>query len=176
MNESDPYTGIVRNWDSVENQMNIILADISSNPSDWESNHITTAGWSPAGNENPDPNSGYSVNVPNPPGTDPTTARNHFILYLLSDVQTPTLHTSAIGSYRINATVDTIDVAGCTAKVRFWMSNTMNQASFGQFANDFPFTLFDMEPQVMWWEWTEEIRFNSSAGTYEVINNSSGWE
>ena len=53
-----------------------------------------------------DPRVGYEGLVTSPFGTDPTTAKNEYIIYILTRIQTDKLHTSSIGSYRIAATVD----------------------------------------------------------------------
>jgi outer membrane protein OmpA-like peptidoglycan-associated protein len=164
MEETDPYTVLVRGWQPVIDGQAWLLNHLEQHAADWAARHRTTPGWRP-GMTGHDP-AAASNSVPNPPGTDPTTCRNAFLPYaggeaakillgptgqLLPRIETWELHTCAIGSFVLRATVDAIDQAAGTATVNIWMQNEMSQASFGRFA-DYA-VLSGQATQYMWWHW-----------------------
>jgi hypothetical protein len=71
-------------------------------------------------------------------------------------IQTFELYTCSIGSFGVYATVNNIDCGAQTAEINFWMYNSMDQGSFGDYADHPAFSLSGMERQVMWWHWTEQ--------------------
>lgn len=105
---NDEYTAIVRDWESVVKNVNIIKNIVYRNNDIWRKKHTTTKSWRPNMNGQFDSNKGYYHIETSPNGTDPNTAKTHFILYNLTFIQTKTLHTSAIGSFHIFATLDSI--------------------------------------------------------------------
>ncbi|EOR94494.1 hypothetical protein ADIARSV_2340 [Arcticibacter svalbardensis MN12-7] len=170
MPESDSYTNLVRAWQPVIDGLNTIKADAAADCATWAASHRTDASWHAGMTKPPvtDPNA-YPLWVNSPPGTDPDTCRNAFILYVGTmfpgpAMQTTDLYTCSIGSFGLYVTVDTIDCAAHTATLRVWMYNTMDQASFGAFASHPAFTLSGMEPQYMWWNWDEEITWTGTSG------------
>lgn len=189
MDSSDDYTTIVRAWQPVIDAVSAIKQNIASDCATWESSHWTDSSWQPGMTDPPatDPN---AVNefVPSPPGTDPDTCRNAFILYqgsravgilgggLSQPIQTWELYTCSIGSFNIYVTVDMIDCATNTATLNIWMYNAMSQRSFGRFASHPAFRLSGMEKQYMWWNWTETISW-TGAGTVTTVvpPDSSDW-
>lgn len=175
MPEKDSYTSIVRKWEPVISEVENIKAAVAADPLTWKKDHSTSQGWAPGWNEIGDPREGYFSDVDSPPGTDPNTARNEFIKYLIFEIATDKLHTSAIGSFRMHATVDDVDMSNCTATINIWMSNTMDRASFGQFA-DHPLVAFSsMETQHMWWNWKEKIVFDGSGNYTAPAGGGGGW-
>ena len=161
MGENDEYTTIVRNWESVKNQLPIIKSRVARAPRIWSASHTTSPTWRPQMRYGFDPRSGYEVLVSSPPGTDPITARNQYIIYWFTTIRTDSLHTSAIGSYRLAATVDTVTFNPCRATINIWMYNEMSRRSFGQYANHWYFRGRPMPSQFMWWNWKERIKFDS---------------
>jgi outer membrane protein OmpA-like peptidoglycan-associated protein len=165
MEETDPYTVLVRGWQPVIDGQAWLLTHLEQNAADWAARHRTTPGWR-AGTTGHDP-AAASNSVPHPPGTDPTTCRNAFLPYvageavrrnpllpfgpLLPRIETWELHTCAIGSFVLRATVDAIDEAAGTATVSIWMQNEMSRASFGRFADQA--VLSGQQIQYMWWHW-----------------------
>lgn len=158
MPDSDNYTRIVRTWQPVIDAVNQAKADLEANCTDWSSNHMTDPSWTPGRTDPPvtDPNA-HRIWVASPPGTDPTTCRNAFIVYVSSgrNIQTFELYTCSIGSFGIYATVNSIDCTAGTAEMNIWMYNAMDQGSFGRYASHPLFSLSGMERQYMWWNWTE---------------------
>jgi hypothetical protein len=180
MPENDNYTRIVRRWQPVIDAVNEARADLHANCANWSASHMTDASWRPGMTKPPvtDPNA-HGKWVPSPPGTDPTTCKNAFIPYTTSKasrfiplpglpplppVQTFELYTCAIGSFGIYVTVNSIDCAAQTAQMKIWMYNTMDQTSFARFASHWAFSLSKMQPQYMWWNWTESWGSSSSGG------------
>ena len=180
MPESDNYTAIVRAWQPVIDGLTSIKANIASDCATWAASHRTDTSWHAGMTKPPvtDPNA-YPLWVSSPPGTDPDTCRNAFILYQGSrigmgpPIQTLDLYTCSIGSFGLYVTVDSINCASHTATIRVWMYNTMDQASFGRFASYFP--LSGMEPQYMWWNWDEEISWTGAGVTTAPERGSSDW-
>jgi len=145
---------------------------------------MTDSSWTPGMTDPPvtDPNA-HGIWVSSPPGTDPETCRNAFIVYvttkanpLMPTVQTFELYTCSIGSFGIYATVNTIDCAAKTAQMNIWMYNAMDRGSFGRYASHPVFALSGMERQYMWWNWTESHSWGPS-GTPSggPGGGSSGW-
>jgi hypothetical protein len=179
MPEGDNYTTIVRGWQPVIDGLNSIKSNISSDCAAWAASHRTDSSWHAGMTKPPvtDPNA-YPLWVSSPPGTDPETCRNAFILYQSSrlvgpSVQSMDLYTCSIGSFGLYVTVDSINCTSHTATIRVWMYNTMDQSSFGRFASYFP--LSGMEPQYMWWNWDEEISWTGAGVTTAPESGSSDW-
>ena len=165
MEESDPYTVLVRGWQPVIDGQAWLLTHLEQNTAEWAAGHRTTSGWSP-GTTGFDP-AAASKYVAHPPGTDPTTCTNAFLPYvggeavrnnpwvpfgqLLPRIETWELHTCAIGSFALRATVDAINEAAGTATVNIWMQNEMSRTSFGRFADKA--VLSGQATQYMWWHW-----------------------
>ncbi|WP_148311598.1 hypothetical protein [Amycolatopsis japonica] len=162
MEESDPYTVLVRGWQPVIDGEAWLLNHLEQNAAEWDTRHRTTPSWSP-GMTGHDP-AAASNSVPHPPGTDPATCRNAFIPYvagevgrglagpvgpLLPRIETWELHTCAIGSFVLRATVDAIDQTAGTATVNIWMQNEMSRSSFGRFASRA--VVSGQATQYMWW-------------------------
>ena len=167
MGETDAYTSRVRKWDAVRRQVDVIKSEIARNSGDWALRHTTSKTWTPMMRYGFDPRSGYEHLVVSPVGTDPKTARNAYVVYTLTGVQTDSLYISAIGSFRIAATVDEISLKKCSATVRIWMYNEMSRRSFGRYAGHPYFSWRPMHSQYMWWNWTERIHFNKKG---EVVD------
>jgi hypothetical protein len=162
MPASDNYTRIVQRWQPVRDAVAQAKADVETNCSTWDTSRRTTSSWRP-GMTNPpvaDPNA-HAIWVHSPPGTDPTTCRNAFIVYKASGIQTFDLYTCSIGSFGIYVTVNNIDCVAKTAELNIWMYNAMSRRSFGRFAQYFP--LSGMETQYMWWNWTVPHSWGSAA-------------
>lgn len=170
MEESDPYTVLVRGWQPVIDGEAWLLNHLEQNAAEWDTRHRTTPSWSP-GMTGHDP-AAASNSVPHPPGTDPTTCRNAFIPYvagevgrglagpvgpLLPRIETWELHTCAIGSFVLRATVDAIDQTAGTATVNIWMQNEMSRSSFGRFASRA--VVSGQATQYMWWHWRVKHRW-----------------
>ncbi|MEV4053834.1 OmpA family protein [Amycolatopsis sp. NPDC049688] len=169
MEETDPYTVLVRGWQPVIDGQAWLLTHLEQNATDWAARHRTTPGWRP-GTTGHDP-AAASNPVNNPPGTDPTTCSNAFLPYLAGEaarrnpwqplplprIETWELHTCAIGSFVLRATVDAIDQAAGTATVNIWMQNEMSRKSFGQFAK--LAVLSGQATQYMWWHWRVQHRW-----------------
>ncbi len=148
---------------------------VAKSPKDWKEKHMTSQNWRPSTRYSPDPNNGWNNLVESPEGTDPNTARNNFILYMLFGIQTSELYTSAIGSFRIIATADNIDLLKCHATINVWMYNEMSRRSFGRFANYFVFRYRPMASQFMWWNWKETFKFDSLGNIVEDNSVERGW-
>ena len=175
MGEDDEYTTIVRNWDVVQNMVTLIKKDISLNPDKWEKHHKTSPSWKPSMAYVIDPNSGWERLVLSPPGTDPGTARENFEIYFWTEEETDELHTSAIGSFSIMATVSEIDVSKCTATANIWMYNEMSERSFGRFAEHWYFRHRPMASQFMWWNWKTSFEFDGEGGFVDVKEANNEW-
>ena len=173
MDSSDNYTRIVRTWRPVIDAVNRAKANLEANCANWQANHMTDPSWRPGMTDPPvtDPNA-HGIWVASPPGTDPDTCKNAFIIYVtsslispLAGVQTFELYTCSIGSFGIYATADSIDCAAKTARINIWMYNAMDQGSFGKYASHPAFALSGMERQYMWWNWTEPHSWGPPAPT-----------
>jgi hypothetical protein len=175
MGESDNYTGIVREWQPVIEASNRTKRNVAANCAQWSANYVTSPIWRPMRTDAPRPNS-YREFVPSPPGTDPDTCRNAFVVYVTSkaariapilipvplpEIQTRNLYTCSIGSFNIYTTVDRIDCAAKTATMNYWMYNAMSKRSFGRFASHPAFRLSRMATQYMWWNWVEAVEWSS---------------
>ncbi len=184
MPQSDNYTRIVRRWQPVIDAVNQAKADLAANCTTWSASHRTDPSWTPGMTDPPvtDPHA-HAIWVSSPPGTDPDTCRNAFIVYattkanpMVPSVQTFELYTCSIGSFGIYATVDSIDCAAQTAEMKIWMYNSMDQGSFGRFAGHPLFALSGMERQYMWWSWTESYSWGPPpAGGAGSGGGSSSW-
>ena len=187
MPEVDGYTRIVRRWQPVIDATNRIKANVAANCAQWSTSYGTNRAWQPTRTDAPKPGS-YREFVPSPPGTDPDTCRNAFIVYALSraanppltiimgGVQTDALYTCSIGSFNIYATVDRIDCAAKTATLDFWMYNSMSRRSFGRFANHPVFFLSGMATQYMWWNWVESVEWTRGmVRTLPSATSGGGW-
>ena len=161
MPESDKYTEIVREWQPVIEATNRTKLDLATGCAHWASSFVTDREF-----------------VPSPPGTDPRTCQDAFVIYVSSKVaeglcapppispflppiQTRNLYTCSIGSFNIYTTVDKIDCASKTATMNYWMYNAMSKRSFGRFASHPAFALSRMATQYMWWNWGEAVEWNS---------------
>jgi hypothetical protein len=183
MPENDNYTRIVRRWQPVIDAVSKAKANLEANCANWNANHGTDSSWKPGMTDPPvtDPNA-YREFVPSPPGTDPETCRNAFIVYVttkaapsIPTIQTFELYTCSIGSFNIYATVDSIDCAAKTARMNIWMYNAMSQRSFGRYASHPLFALSGMEKQYMWWNWKESHSWGSAPAPGGGGGGSSGW-
>jgi hypothetical protein len=199
MPESDKYTEIVRAWQPVIDAVAQAKADLEANCSFWSGGRMTSPSWKPGMTDPPvvDPNS-YRVFVPSPPGTDPTTCKKAFEVYIttkvarglsrlplplpiippIPEVQTFQLYTCAIGSFNIYVTADSVDCAAKTAKMNVWMFNAMSKKSFGRFASHPAFSMSKMEKQYMWWNWSEAHNWGSAApapGTPRPQSGTADW-
>lgn len=117
--------------------------------------------------------------VPSPPGTDPQTCQNAFVVYVGSkaadfvlpgthpEIQTRNLYTCSIGSFNLYTTADRVDCAAKTATMDFWMYNNMSRRSFGRFASHPAFRSSGMRSQYLWWNWKESV--DRKSGTMRVI-------
>lgn len=185
MPETDSYTVRVLNWVPVKESVVRIKANVVRNCATWDQQYRTDPNWVPVMSDARKPGA-YRDHSAHPPGTDPATCRKAFILYVTTDsldgpfldgVQSKDLYLCSIGSFSIYATVDAIDCSARTATVNYWMYNSMSKKSFGRFANNPVFALSGMETQYMWWNWVEEISWDSS-GKVKTIprpTQNSGW-
>lgn len=173
MPQNDPYTRIVRNWAPVQGNIAQLKQAVIADLENWKRNHITSPSWVPTMSYSPDPNNGWNSLVRSPPGTDPETARNNFILYVLTGIQTDELHTSAIGSFRIIATADKVE--DCRVTLNIWMYNEMSRRSFGRFANHPLFRYRPMSSQFMWWNWKEKFLFDNQGNITDIPDGNGGW-
>ena len=145
---------------------------------------MTSSGWKPSKAYSPDPNAGWDRLVAHPKGTSPKDAGNAFFNDILQRVgvfvlapgigpeierhligASAKLHTSTIGSFRLIATVDSVifkTKGHCDATINVWMYNEMSKRSFGKFADRRPAKWTQMKLQFMWWNWKEEIKFDSN--------------
>jgi hypothetical protein len=175
MNESDPYTARVRQWQPVINAVEAAKRDLEGNCENWRQNHMTDPSWSPGPTDPPvtDPNA-WARWVASPPGTDPQTAGIAFLIYKSTGVQTDELYTSAIGSFGIYVTAEDIDCAHRQCRLRVWMYNAMDRTSFGRYARYFPGS--GMARQYMWWNWEEEHNWSPTPGGGSgESSGGSGW-
>ena len=169
MGEHDAYTAIVRKWDPVKGQTDIIKSRVAHAPRDWSTSYTTTPSWKPQMRYGFDSRSGYVGQVTSPPGTDPGTAAKAYAIYIFTTIQTETLHTSSIGSFSIAATVDVVSFKPCKATINVWMYNEMSRRSFGQFADSWVYRGRALPTQFMWWNWKEKISFDGQ-GRYKNEN------
>lgn len=175
MPENDNYTKIVRKWQPVINASNRTKRDLKNNSAKWKASLMTKPTWKPGKTDKPKVNA-YRDFVPSPPGTDPATCKEAFVIYVstkaasslgplipvrIPEIQTRKLYICSIGSFNLYTTVDKIDNSAKKAKMNFWMYNCMSKHSFGKFANDPVFSLCKMEKQYMWWNWSESIDWSS---------------
>lgn len=179
MPQYDQYTQIVRNWTPVINFVKKAHLALDKNCAYWKAHHMTNPTWKPKkhkGVDNAYPFESGEL-VPSPSGTDPITCAKEYlkslprsspfniaIQYTLAPLAkmgffgpriTDLLHTCAIGSFRMYATVDRIDCNGKTAIMNFWMYNSMSRKSFGSFGWLTKFFSGAMSTQYMWWNWSE---------------------
>lgn len=187
MPESDNYTHIVRQWRSVIDAITRTKNHLQMNCAIWGGSYMTNPAWRPAMTDAPKPGA-YRDFVPSPPGTDPETCQNAFVVYVTSkaadlvlpgyqpEIQTQNLYTCSIGSFNLFTTVDRVDCAAKTARMDFWMYNNMSRRSFGRFASHPAFRLSGMRSQYMWWNWKESVDWIS--GTMRVVPSTGvtrGW-
>jgi RHS repeat-associated protein len=175
MGENDSYTHIVRAWAPVQGNISRLKRAVASTPQDWEKNHITSPSWIPTMSYAPDPKNGWNALEQSPPGTDSDTAKRNFIIFVLTGYTTDELHTSAIGSFRVIATADEVDMSKCRVKLNVWMYNEMSQRSFGRFADHPLFSWRPMRSQFMWWNWKEEFGFDTQGNVRELTGSGGGW-
>jgi hypothetical protein len=180
MPESDNYTETVRKWQVVIDATNRVKSSLSTSCALWNANFRTNPTWKPTKTDSPKAHA-HREFVRSPPGTDPDTCQNAFVIYvtskaaklfpmpnpLMPEIQTPALYTCSIGSFNIYTTADRIDCAAKTATMSFWMYNAMSRRSFGRFATHPAFRLCGMATQYMWWNWTESVDW--SGGTVRTL-------
>jgi hypothetical protein len=177
MPESDEYTKIVLQWQPVIDAVNQIKADAVNHCAFWQTSYKTNPAWQPTKTDVPKPGA-YRKFVGSPPGTDPQTCKDAFVIYVttktgktalgivspvlgvLPAVQTRNLFTCSIGSFNIYTTAGQIDCAAKKATLNFWMYNNMSRHSFGRFANDPVFSACGMKSQYMWWNWVDSIEWS----------------
>lgn len=191
MPEDDNYTKIVRKWDPVIQSVNRTKLDLWANCSVWQLFYVSQPSWKPTMTDSPKPGA-YRDFVKSPPGTDPETCEQAFIVYVgsitaetairgipgvppLPSVQTDDLYTCSVGSFNIYTTVDAIDCAAKTATMNFWMYNSMSRRSFGRFASHPAFKLSGMKTQYMWWNWVETVDWSSGAVKTVSKTASRSW-
>lgn len=178
MPENDNYTRIVRQWRPVIDAVTRTKNHLKMNCATWSRNYTTNLAWRPTKTDTPKPGA-YRDFVPSPPGTDPETCQNAFVVYVASkaadfvlpgyqpEIQTRNLYTCSVGSFNLYTTVDQVDCVSKTATMDFWMYNNMSRRSFGRFASHPAFSLSGMKSQYMWWNWKESV--NWSSGTMRVV-------
>lgn len=179
MDESDPYTGIVRSWKPVQEAIEKAKNDLQIDCAYWAKHHKTDLTWKPGMTDPPvtDPNAAdYWVN--SPPETDPTTAKKAYKEWKRTGVQSTTLRTSAIGSFGIYVTVSDVDCCKRTATMHVWMYNAMDSKSFSLL----PWMYFRVvhgskqARQYMWWNWSEKLTWTPGAsGTWGSSAPPGGW-
>jgi hypothetical protein len=158
--ETDSYTDIVRRWSAVTSEVAVLIRDVIARRSTWRQHHMTQPGWLPRFGYAPPSGHGWNRLVAHPPNTDPETAKRNFVLYLTTAYATEELHTSSIGSFRLMATADEIDLSTRKVILNVWMYNEMSKRSFGRFATEWPFANLPMRSQFMWWNWKEKFNFD----------------
>ena len=187
MPESDNYTKIVMEWQPVIEATNRTKLNLATDCANWGSNFMTDPGWRPLKTDAPKANS-YREFVPSPPGTDPRTCQEAFVIYVsskvvknlyappvsyvLPEIQMRKLYTYSIGSFSIYTTVDRIDCDAKTATMNYWMYNAMSKRSFGRFASHPAFALSRMATQYMWWNWGEAVEWSS--GVVKRVSRAVG--
>jgi hypothetical protein len=168
----------VLQWQPVITAVNQIKADATANCAFWRATYRTNPAWQPTMTDAPKPGA-HRKFVGSPPGTDPQTCKDAFILYATSkaasvaglgvlgtvfpvipSIQTRNLYTCSIGSFNIYTTADQIDCAAKRATLNFWMYNNMSKHSFGRFADDPVFVACGMKSQYMWWNWVDSIEWS----------------
>lgn len=187
MPESDNYTVIVRTWQPVIEATDRAKQDLAANCAFWSANYMTNPQWQPVMSDAAKAGA-YRRLVQSPPGTDPDTCRNAFIIYVGSkaariapfpvvpEIETRDLYTCSIGSFNIYATLDAVDGTAKNATVSFWMYNSMSRRSFGRFASHPAFSLSRMATQYMWWNWVEAVDWSSGrVRTIPRAALASGW-
>jgi hypothetical protein len=177
--ETDDYTKLVRGWQAVINALARIKARLAANCAHWQANNVSNPAWTPTMSDAPKVNADREF-VQSPPGTDPDTCEKAFIIYagsiaaktvlggvvggiLAPPIQTRDLYLCSIGSFNIYTTVDLIDCGAKTAKMNFWMYNSMSKRSFGKFASNPVFKACGMKTQFMWWNWVESVDWSSGS-------------
>jgi hypothetical protein len=187
---TDGYTVVVRRWRPVIDAANRTKAHLAANCAQWSAGFVTNPAWRPTMTDVPKPGS-YREFVASPPGTDPDTCLNAFVLYAMSkaartaprpifiplpEIQTENLYTCSIGSFNIYTTVDRIDCAAKTATVNYWMYNAMSRRSFGRFASHPAFALSGMATQYMWWNWVDSVDWSSGTiRTLPSVTSTGRW-
>ncbi len=175
MPQYDEYTLSVRRWKYVKKQESEIKKSVSNNPMRWKALHITSATWTPHTGYGFDPKKGYECLVAHPDGTDPNTARNEYMKYLVFGGWSDKLNWAAIGSFRVAATADYVDMQNCEAQINVWMYNEMSRRSFGRFAERWYFRWLPMASQYMWWNWSLKIKFNGKGEYYDLQTSDAAW-
>jgi RHS repeat-associated protein len=175
MPQYDEYTLSVRRWKYVKKQESEIKKSVSNNPMRWKALHITSATWTPHTGYGFDPKKGYECLVAHPDGTDPNTARNEYMKYLVFGGGSDKLNWAAIGSFRVAATADYVDIQNCEAQINVWMYNEMSRRSFGRFAERWYFRRLPMASQYMWWNWSLKIKFNGKGEYYDLQTSDAAW-
>lgn len=170
MPENDNYTKIVRGWQPVKDAVKKAQSHLGMNCATWARLYKSDPKWKPTKTDRPKKGA-HRVFVRSPPGTDPKTCKDAFIIYVttkaasiispIPETQTRNLYTCSIGSFNIYTTVDSIDCKAKKAKMNFWMYNSMSKRSFGRFAKHKAFSLSGMKTQYMWWNWVEEVEWTS---------------
>jgi hypothetical protein len=181
MPESDTYTALVRQWQPVVDATKRTKQSLQTTCPVWSTSYVTGLSWKPTMTDAPKPGS-YREFVQSPPGTDPDTCQNAFVVYVgskaartiafpsgmpLPEIQTRDLYTCSIGSFNIYTTVDKVDCGAKTATMNFWMYNSMSRRSFGKFASHPAFSVSGMATQYMWWNWVENVDWNG--GTMKTV-------
>jgi RHS repeat-associated protein len=175
MPQDDPYTIVVRRWSVVQQQEDTIKRLISNDPETWKNNHITAKTWRPKMEYRFDSRVGYNELVKSPPGTDPATAEMEYKRYLIWGYESDKLAWAAIGSFRIAATVDYVNIKECRARANVWMYNEMSKKSFGRFAKRWYFRWLPMATQYMWWNWKMDFIFNKKGHYYDTPEVANRW-
>lgn len=188
MPENDNYTRKVRTWNPVIQSVNRAKFNLSTNCSVWQTLYVSQPSWRPTMTNSLKPGA-YRDLVRSPPGTDPDTCRNAFIIFVgsaaiestnpvlipLPAIQTDNLYFCSIGSFNIYTTVDAINCAAKTATMNFWMYNAMSRTSFGRFASHPAFALSGMKTQYMWWNWVETVDWISGIVRTVPRTSSGSW-
>lgn len=178
-------------WSAVQEQMEDLRERVKNNLEKWKNDHETSPDWVPSKGYSPNPKAGYNVLSRSPEGTDPGTASAEYKKYLRDryflfegTVGSDALHIAAIGSFRIIATADSIEMptASEPGKVvlNIWMYNEMSERSFGKFADEWYSTGKPFASSFMWWNWKETFDVAMDANGNPVVKTpqkptSNGW-
>jgi hypothetical protein len=191
MPEDDDYTKLVRKWKPVIESVDRAKLNLNTSCSNWQSQYASRPTWKPTMTDTPK-SGAFRDFVPSPPGTDPGTCKEAFIIYagsvvakdvilgvpgiLLPSIQTNNLYTCSIGSFNVYTTIDAIDCSAKTATMNFWMYNSMSKRSFGRFADNPVFVACGMKTQFMWWNWVEYVDWSSgTVKTLPKTTSGGGW-
>jgi hypothetical protein len=189
MYENSLYTQIVRKWTPVIDAVTEAKSSLITDCAKWQV-YNTDSHWKPGAGDSfnefksrADQGKAYRKLVESPLGTEPETCKEAAMPYFTSvistlmsvndpyriittpliPIQTDKLHTCAIGSFNLFATVDRIDCQRKNAVLNFWIYNAMTRGSFGRYATHPKFKHSGMKTQYMWWNWIESFEWKADA-------------